>query len=252
MPAIVGSRHTANDNAHAWAGEVGQLWAQLFTQQHLPREWRVVEIGPGFSAKIGIGLAEIGFRGELILVEPNPLASRWAEREYRRLLPAAEIRVDRTAVPELDRSPAGPVDLLVGNHILDDLLLNAQVSTARAERLFAGMRPGSDCAEQFVHAWLHINACPARVDRLVNHVSGNVLAYLGRIRPAGVILSEYPSWRHGRRGLDFIHGIGLRTLREIEQRLKSGRYITTHIRQADAPISWLISPMLASRREDRP
>jgi uncharacterized UPF0146 family protein len=77
--------------------------ARVLRAQEIRLDGRVVELGPGFSAKIGYGLAEVGFHGEVVLVE----------------------------------SVRSRVDLLLANHVLDDLFLSTHLSFRDSDRLFA-------------------------------------------------------------------------------------------------------------------
>src|SRR2546423_1777814 len=66
----------------AWHRRLGRRWARALRPCRLGSASTVVEIGPGFAAKIGYGLAELDFRGTLILVEPNHAARAEAVRRY--------------------------------------------------------------------------------------------------------------------------------------------------------------------------
>jgi hypothetical protein len=103
-----------------WDQHLGLLWARVLRQQEIRLDSRVVELGPGFSAKIGHGLAEVGFRGVVVLIEPNDEARRSAAGKYRRLLPQAHVRTQPGLLRHTGKPVQGRVDLLA-NHVLDDL-----------------------------------------------------------------------------------------------------------------------------------
>jgi hypothetical protein len=188
-------------------------------EQGFPVDGTVVEIGPGFAAKIGFGLAGLGFRGTVLLVEPDPAAREWAARRYRELLPAAEVVARPEPVPESNYLDGREVDLLAGNHVLDDLLLDAALPAADSARMFTAMRPGTDCSEAFIGAWRRLLREPDRVARAIRRVVDDLTGYIRAGRPGVVLLNQYPSWRHDQCGLGVIHETSLELLRLLAAEL---------------------------------
>jgi hypothetical protein len=198
---------------------------------------RVVELGPGFSAKVGHGLAELGFYGEVVLVEPNRQARLSAAERYRRLLPRAEIRT----LPHLP-AQAGPVDLLLANHVLDDLFLGAQLPFQESDRLFAEMRPGRECSEVFLRTWRELLRDPATIDCKIDALVGDLVRHVHATRPRSLIMNQYPSWRQGECGLGAIHEIGLAALRRLAGRLERDLARPVCLRRlGEADMHWLTS-----------
>ena len=217
-----------------WTRRLGGAWAELLTEHGLDDGCRVVELGPGYSAKIAHGLGAVGFHGGLVLVEPNAEARRYAAGANRHVLPEAVIRV----VPNLE-DDLGPVDFLVANHLLDDLLLAACVGPTRSDRLFAEMVPGRTCSPEFVVAWRALLG--RRDDGLgAPAVVGLVIEAVHRVRPRYLVVNEYPSGRHRESGLTEIHNVSLGVLTALEQALSADpTRITTRPRCAN--IHWLVS-----------
>ncbi len=229
------------DDAQVWAAQMGRQWAHRFDRLRLPAQGMVVEIGPGFSAKIGLGLADVGFQGTVLLVEPNAAARRWACGEYRRLLPGARVLTSPVALPAMTHRRAEPVDLLAANHILDDLILHALLPAADAEDVFAAMHAGSVCSEQVVRTWGRVASTPGLVDEVIERVVADLVVYLDRIRPAHFVINDYPSWRHSGRGLHFVHDLGVRAIRRLAGRLDPGFRSRVRTGSTSASILWLIS-----------
>ncbi|MCK9894010.1 hypothetical protein [Frankia sp. AgB32] len=221
--------------------QVGRQWARWFRWLRLSPEGTVIEIGPGFSAKIGLGLAAIGFRGNLLLVEPNASARRWAQAEYCRLLPNARVLTSPVSLPAARGLPAEPVDLLAANHVLDDVILNACLPVVDAERVFGAMRAGSVCSDGVVRTWRHLASSPGQVDEAVERMVADFALYLERCRPARFVVNEYPSWRHSSRGLHLVHDVGLRAIRELALRLEPDFRSVVRTCPALSSMSWLIS-----------
>ncbi|MGH3825352.1 MAG: hypothetical protein ACRDRA_21305 [Pseudonocardiaceae bacterium] len=214
----------------------------MLRAQEIRLDSRVVELGPGFSAKIGYGLAEVGFHGEVVLVEPNDDARRYAAGKYLRLLPQAHVRTRPRLLQHADESVRSRVDLLLANHVLDDLFLSTHLSFRDSDRLFAEMRPGQSCSDFFLQTWRLILGNPASVDRTIADVVDDLVRHLTATRPGCLVMNQYPSWRQGERGLDVIHRIGLAALDLLACRLERELSRPVSLLQlGDRDMYWLIS-----------
>ncbi|MGH3854358.1 MAG: hypothetical protein ACRDR6_12865 [Pseudonocardiaceae bacterium] len=214
----------------------------MLSQQEIQLDGRVVELGPGFSAKIGHGLAEVGFHGEVVLVEPNGDARRFAASTYLRLLPLAHVRTWPRLLRHADEPVRDQVDLLLANHVLDDLFLSAHLSFRDSDRLFAEMRPGRDCSDLFLRTWRRILGDLASIDRAITSVVDDLVRHLTTTRPRCLVMNQYPSWRQGAGGLGAIHEIGLATLRLLGRRLERDLSRPVFLRQlGEREMYWLIS-----------
>jgi hypothetical protein len=226
----------------SWDRRLGLLWAHVLRQQEIRLDGRVVELGPGFSAKIGHGLTEMGFHGEVVLVEPNDDARRSAASMYLRLLPQAHVRTRPRFLRHAGEPMQGRVDLLLANHVLDDLFLSTHLSFRDSDRLFAEMRPGRDCSDFFLQTWRRILGDPASVDRAIAGVVDDLVQHLIAIPPGCLVMNQYPSWRQGERDLGVIHEIGLTTLRLLARRLERDLSRPVCLRRlGDRDMYWLIS-----------
>lgn len=213
------------DEAVCWNKTLAAAWSSLLKEHGSLNSARVVEIGPGYGEKLALALAGTEFCGSLLLLEPNDRARKWALNHYRQLLPEAVVEASESSVGD-PPGIVGDVDLLVSNHILDDLLFNAAVPAAAAESMFAEMGAGSGCSTQFVDHWRVLLADPGRLDDLSLRVVEDMVQFIQVQKPGLVIFNEYGSWRQSTRGLGEIHGICmalLRTLRaELRRRLPRG------------------------------
>lgn len=222
------------DESDAWNRRLGLAWARVLRRRGLDPAGTVVEVGPGFADKVGLGLAELAFRGSLIVVEPDEDARAWVVTRYRQLLPGAEVLATGQAVPDASFLAGRAVDLLAANHVLDDLLLNAAVMAGEAGRLFAGMRPGSACSPAFVRAWRRLLAAPEGLDRSAGRVVDDLATFVRTVRPGLTILNQYASWRHRQHGLEAIHEHSLSVMRRLGRNLGAGRLVGA------AGVRWLV------------
>ena len=198
-----------------WNRVVGQCWTDLLRGRNLERG-TVMEIGPGFSDKIGLGLAGLRFRGTIILVEPNAAACQWVADRYRELLPDAHVVTVATRVQNL-RAPFR-IDALLANHVLDDVLLDALIPRSLSARLFSLMKPDAPCAPTFIETWRRIlaGALP-RPHELAIDVAASIAA----MRPGLLAFNDYASWRHGAPMLAPIHRLSREMMFALQSRLRS-------------------------------
>ncbi|HXM56682.1 MAG TPA: hypothetical protein VOB72_14895 [Candidatus Dormibacteraeota bacterium] len=236
--------------AEAWSRSIGDLWTDILHRIELSPAAIVAEIGPGFAAKIAFGLARLRFRGTVILIEPGDSARQRARAQYQKLLPAARIRTVSDAIPEARSLRGARVDVLVGNHVLDDLLLHAALTPVASAQMFARMRPGEACASRFVRCWRDLSRDQQRLGALVQRVADDFHAYVTAVRPRLVLLNQYPSWQHHSHNLDSIHRHSLGVMRALLERLDGDDALgmDTELLQ-DRSVVWLIS---RSRSRDQP
>lgn len=225
----------------SWDRRLGRAWARMLRSLNVGPTSTAVEVGPGFAAKVGFGLAELGFRGTLIVFEPNDAARSWITARYQRLLPRAEVLALPVAIPCTASIAMHSIDLLMANHLLDDLLLNAAVPPGEGARLFAQMRPGTPCSGAFAETWSRLLRTPERLDGLVGRVAEDFSHFVSAVQPGLVVLNQYPSWRHQRHGLDAIHIHSLRVMRLLAERIgtngterEDGRYFP------EGSVRWLV------------
>lgn len=228
----------------AWVRSVGRMWARLLRRAGLDPEAAVAEIGPGFSAKVAFGLSDLGFRGTVILVEPNEEAGAWAAAEYRRLLPDAEIRVMSEPVPDAGALAGQNTDFLVANHVIDDLLLDTYIEADERASIFGRMGPGSACSSTFVQAWHRMLATDTLSETLSEQVAANLSHYVELVRPRCLFLNDYPSWRHRQHGLEPISKVSRQTMDRLRYELVNSRADTALLRRPPGGrgFSWLVSP----------
>lgn len=229
-------------SADCWNEVVGCVWARMMRIHRVDPMGTVVEIGPGFADKIARGLAAIHFRGLLVLVEPNKMASAWALERYRKLLPKAHVMVVHRPMPDGKILRGRAVDALLSNHILDDFILNASIEPELGNQIFAQMRPGSPCSSAFVGIWRGLLANPEGLEEQMTLVSKDFVQYVQQIQPRMVLLNQYSSWRHKRHDLSLIYTQTLKLMRMVAVDL-GANCITENVlfdTGQPLPIHWLI------------
>lgn len=109
-----------------WEAYIGNQYYQWILKLGIKKDATLVEIAPGTSSKVGQGLAQLNFCGDLIIVEPNVRALEIIAAKYQELLPQARIKPVALTLEDYAISPIlkkYPVDLMVSNHALDDFVL---------------------------------------------------------------------------------------------------------------------------------
>jgi hypothetical protein len=226
-----------------WNQRVGLVWAEVLRACGLDLRGTVAEVGPGFTDKVGHGLADLGFSGTIALIEPTTSARNWACERYRGLLPDANV----VGVPSDVRYAASwtgaNVDAVVANHVLDDMLLHAAVDPHDRDALFDGMRPDIPCAGPFVRAWSDLMADVLRLERARITVVDEFARYVAATRPRIVAIREYASWTHRASGLAFIHGQSVRVRNDLAAALRDVGFDDLHVADRHRllePSEWLL------------
>jgi len=103
--------------------KIGDIWGDLLEHTKIPKDGVVVEIAPGDTPKIGLGLKSYGFYGILYLVEPEPDSMFKLIQKYNQLLPNVTIVPLVYKLEEaLIQIPNNP-DAVLSNHPLDDMII---------------------------------------------------------------------------------------------------------------------------------
>lgn len=174
----------------AWDGFVGQVWQAVLAPLDLPRKGVLIEVAPGSAAKIGHGLAALGFAGDLHLVEPEAAALDILCEKYKALLPQA--RLHRHALPlqeALADLPLRPAAIL-GSHIIDDLLL-AAVPQAGTFAWAEGYSDDISAPVRAAWALLQDNADLRQDAR--EQAAAAIASALLYLDPEHAVFSQYPS-----------------------------------------------------------
>ena len=178
-----------------WNLYIASVWAELLRQHALVTTGRAVEIGPGFGDKIGLALAELGFRGTLFVVEPNHEASSWVMQRYREILPRAQLVPVQDTVCGASRIILSQgVDAVLMNHAMDDLLLHAALPPARRHDVFASMRHSAASLPEVLSTWQRLLADRPRLLQLSRQVLDDLCTLLESIGARFFGASQYRSW----------------------------------------------------------
>lgn len=185
-----------------WDIYVGEKYAKSFENLGLHNDATVLEIGPGSVSKVGEGLKQYGqaqdprhgFKGTILIVEPEGKAIDILAENYKTLMPNAKIiKIQATLEDALERGllDEHKIDVVVGNHPLDDFISGKSFdSEQELIQFFTDHYEGAEAAKTATQ-WEGI----ARdVDKRVNIYRQTVNEWKAVIAKAdGVVLSAYDS-----------------------------------------------------------
>ena len=105
-----------------WELYVGMLFAKIIKDYNLTNCNTILEIAPGFRYKIAYALKEINFCGKLYILDSSKEVCKYVNKTYKQILPNAQIIILNEDFNNIiNKLP--PIDLLLGNHIIDDLII---------------------------------------------------------------------------------------------------------------------------------
>lgn len=206
--------------ADPWNLHIGSVWAQLFLEHSLNRTASVIEIGPGFADKIGLGLATQRFEGTLYVVEPHDAARRWVTGRYRQLLDRADIVPVAGPVSAVGRMLPGHADVVLMNHVLDDMVLHAALAPGEGDAVYDLLwSDREDVLPMFRDTWQRLLADGAALRILSRQILDDLVRLLGHINPRLFGASQYPSWFLNHNGFESVDRLGAGILRELTARV---------------------------------
>jgi hypothetical protein len=204
-----------------WQQHVGAVWASLLSNHSLNRSGTIIEIGPGFTDKIGCGLAKLQFQGKLYILEPNNMALKWGVHRYQTLLPNATIiGVNDATKDACTILPAG-VEAILMNHVLDDMVLHAGLLPANQQSIFSQMRPGKSCLSRVKNTWQALIGDPEYLSELKHEVLNGLCNLIDHVSARLVGMSQYKSWFLFQNELKEADLIGNKLLCEIASQLNN-------------------------------
>jgi len=204
-----------NNETNQWQQHIGTVWASLLSNHSLNRLGTIVEIGPGFTDKIGRGLAKLQFRGNLYILEPNEMALEWVVQRYETLLPHATIvAVNSTTRNSCTVFPGG-VEAILMNHVLDDMILYAGLLPAIQQSIFSQIRPGESCLSQVKNTWQALLEDTKYLSEIKDEVLTDLCNLINHADARILGMSQYKSWFLLQNELEEADLIGNRLLCDI-------------------------------------
>ncbi len=203
-----------------WDGFVGQVWQAVLAPMHLPTDATIIEIAPGSSPKIGHGLALLGFCGTLHVVEPSTAALDIVSQHYRRLLPHATVHSYAHTLADAIAHLPRDADALIGNHIIDDMLLNA--SSADSHTFDWATQYSNTVAPETHSAFAQLQS---QQTHAITQVSREIAEAIATLTPRHMVLSQYPSSTLHESGLGALNDCASMVLTTLKDQLSSSSIV---------------------------
>ncbi len=213
---------------------VGRSWARLLGPLVASAQ-RAIDLGPGWAPKVELGLLYGGFTGHVVLVNQDAAALTTLQR----FMTAFPLAFTLDAVDaDLFTWPGEPADLVLANHLLDDVVLDLY---CKREGVDAGTLYERESA--FQAAWERILAWPASdTDTLVARLADAVARLT---RPGGhAVFAQYPSYAERTLSLDGAIAHGQRVLRGLGAELVARGFADVSAERGVALASdpWPVAP----------
>ena len=188
-----------------WDEYMGSLWQGLFTGYAIPPSGTLVEVAPGATAKIAVGLAKMGFIGKLYIIEPHPEVSQCIYHKTVKLLPKAEVVLcpddfRDVTIPE-------PIDAILANHPFDDFLSAEGTNDGKKQTvLFQDIsKEGPEALEILKETWRILETQPERLFAIKGQIRSDWAKFVNRHQPRRIMLSQYASSYYEKKGLSVIN-----------------------------------------------
>jgi hypothetical protein len=178
----------------AWDGYIGHIWYNILSFTNFTKESCVVDIAPGSSIKLGAALAKFGYRGDLYIVDASTEALEALKKKYADILPQARIHwLCGPLREQAERLPRRP-DYLLGNHILDDMILAASDAPQEQKNNFSWASAYEHApTAAFQKSWQRLLSEPALLACGKKTVEDELTGVVKSLDPCCFILNQYPS-----------------------------------------------------------
>lgn len=155
------------------------LWRQLLSETSgYTRNGLIAELLPGASHTLVCALAGMRFQGRLVLFDRFRPAALRSVRSFPIGWRNADVLDPKTQIHEYD--------LVLGNHIFDDLLAARHLGSRRAREVYAS-------PEEAERAWREISAS-SHLQHNIDEIISRLMTLAGGLnRRASLVLRQYPS-----------------------------------------------------------
>lgn len=190
--------HSYSANAHNLADRVQDIFAEVEYYSQIGRDWQgvlqsvqldsikeVLDMCPGFTPKVELGLYYSGYSGKVVLHNKDVTAVQQLAKFLELFSPKFDLQMEYSDIFE---SSVGRYSLITANHVIDDLILDFYVTAINGD---VGQYYKQE--QLILEAWRSISRSPSTytepvldqlVDYLVRHAADDCT----------IILSQYRSY----------------------------------------------------------
>ncbi len=173
-----------------WDSFVGDIWAKVIGDIDFKS---VVEIAPGSSIKIACCLSKLNFTGDIYVIDSDSSVLDVLRPKYKDLLPRANIKFINKLLKEAINEIEQPIDLVLGNHILDDMIIGESYQNMDSN-IFAWATEYTNIPSQEIQEfWREIKKDKPLIESSKMSVLNDLNGFIKKVNPDRVVLSQYPS-----------------------------------------------------------
>jgi len=175
-----------------WEIYMSVLWSNLLEKYNLNTNSNVVEIAPGVRYKIGLALKNIGFKGNLYVIEPHKPTLDIIIKKYKELLPNSNIIGINHKLDDSIQYLPKCLDAIVGNHCLDDIIMGEYLNNNDFEFVF-NARNKRESQDFLINKWSELYSKKSKLNAIKNKIINNWETFIETFNPKLVFLSQYYS-----------------------------------------------------------
>ncbi len=197
-----------------WNEYIATIWKNIFIKIGLPRYGTIVEIAPGEVNKIGKALEMYGFKGTLIIIEPNEKSLNNLTKEYNSKFKDINlIGINRELKDSIKLLP-NKVDAILSNHPLDDMIIGKFLKDKEFNNFFDNCYENYDLAH-IKKIWDKVESSN-NAEEIKNEVGKEFIELFNKTNPEIVIISQYESYFFKTNKIDYPDKIGFELLNKLK------------------------------------
>lgn len=179
-----------NDNIadDEWEWYIGQIFSRLIENIHKSSIKNVVEIAPGFRHKIAYALRNVGFDGNLYIIDTNNEVLKYVNEKYKSMLPNAQIICINKDFGHAFNDVPDELDLLLSNHCIDDMIISDYM-----ENYYNNNLSNKDFRDMLTEAWTELGKDYIKVNEITNKVFSTFEKFFLNKKIRTIIMSQYKS-----------------------------------------------------------
>lgn len=176
---------------NAWDKFMSNIWAELL-KLFLVAAQNIVIIAPGSSKKTAFALQQLQFIGTVYIIEPNLNLLNIITQSYKNLLPSSVIVPINTTLEACSCYLTQPIDCVISNHPLDDMLLTNIYKPSLHEQFFKwAYNKQSQVSDDLRLNWSHVSQ--RKISRAKTKIFNQWQDFFAIIKPKYVLINQYPS-----------------------------------------------------------
>ncbi len=171
-----------------WEWYIGQIFARIINKVHKSSIKNVIEIAPGFRYKIAYALKEIGFNGNLYIIDNNAEVLGYVNEKYEEILPNAKIICINKNFENAFEDTPDEFDLLLSNHCVDDMIISEYMKNYYNDNM-----NDENFRDILTEAWKRLGKNIKEVNEISSHIFLVFQKFFESKKISIIIMSQYKS-----------------------------------------------------------